>query len=125
MYEVFVTGHIDEAEYRAVRRRQIGKTEIDGNAARLFFLQAVSIYAGQRPHQRSLAVIDVAGGPDDHRTGSGSGAAARCSACATCSAERPARTAWKNWPASALPPARARKSQAKASTGSRGTTAPR
>ena len=29
-------------------------------------VQAVGIDAGQRAHQRGLAVIDVAGGADDH-----------------------------------------------------------
>ena len=73
--EFLVAGHVDEAEHRAVRRRQIGKAEIDGNAARFFFLQAVGIDAGERAHQRGLAVIDVAGGADDH--GAASGEAAR------------------------------------------------
>ena len=50
----------------AVRRRQIGKAEIDRDAARFLLLQAIGIDAGQRAHQRGLAVIDMAGGADDH-----------------------------------------------------------
>ena len=50
-----------------VRRRQIGKAEIDRDAARLLFLQPVAVDAGQRFDQRRLAVIDVAGRADDHR----------------------------------------------------------
>ncbi len=123
VHEFLVPRHVDEAEHGAVRRRQIGKAEIDGNAARLFFLQPVGIDAGERANERGLAVIDMAGGSDDHDAGSGNGAAARRSASAICSAESAARTAWKNCPASGLPPARARASQTKASTGSRVTPA--
>ena len=44
----------------------VGKTDVDGNAARLFFRQAVGVDAGERLDQRGLAVVDVAGGGDDH-----------------------------------------------------------
>ena len=91
--EFLVPRHVDEAEHGAVRRRQIGEAEIDGNAARLFFLEPVGIDAGQRAHQRGLAVIDVAGGSDDHGAGSGKGAAARRSASAICSGVSAERTA--------------------------------
>ena len=43
-----MAGHIDEAEHRAVRCRQIGEAEIDGDAARLFLLEPVGIDAGER-----------------------------------------------------------------------------
>ena len=46
--------------------RQIGEAEIDRDAARLLLLQAVGIDAGQRAHERGLAVVDMAGGADDH-----------------------------------------------------------
>ena len=49
------------------RDRQIGEAEIDGDAARFFLLQPVAIDAGQGFDQRGLAVIDMAGGADDHR----------------------------------------------------------
>ena len=93
--EFLVTGHVDEAQHRAVRCRQIGEAEVDGNAARLFFLKAVGVDAGQRPHQRGLAMVDVAGGADDHDGGSGKGAAARRSVSAICPVSV-ARTAWLN-----------------------------
>ena len=67
--EFLVPRHVDEAEHGAVRRRQIGEAEIDGNAARFLFLQPVGIDAGQRAHQRGLAVVDMAGGSDDHDAG--------------------------------------------------------
>ena len=91
--EFLVTRHVDEAEHGAVRRRQIGEAEIDGNAARLFFLEPVGVDAGERPHQRGLAVIDMARGSDDHGAGSGKGAAARRSASAICSGVSAERTA--------------------------------
>ena len=58
---------------RAVRRRHVGEAEVDGDAAGLLLLQPVGVDAGQRPDQRGLAVVDVAGGADDHGPGSGSG----------------------------------------------------
>ena len=73
--EFLVAGHVDEAEHGAVRRRQIGEAEIDGNAARFLLLEPVGIDAGQRAHQRGLAVVDMAGGSDDHDAGPGKGAA--------------------------------------------------
>src|SRR5439155_20301473 len=42
-----------------------GETQIDGDAARLFFLQPIRVGTRQREHERALPVIDVAGGPDD------------------------------------------------------------
>ena len=48
------------------RRIGIGVTEIDGDAAPLLLSQTVGVDAGQRLHQRRLAVIDVTGGADDH-----------------------------------------------------------
>jgi hypothetical protein len=67
--EALVAWHVDEAERLAVLDRQIGEAEIDGDAARLFFLQPVPIDPGQGFDQRSLAVVDMAGGADNHRTG--------------------------------------------------------
>ena len=43
----------------------VGEAEVDGDAARLLFLQPIGIGAGQRLHERALAVIDVAGRSDD------------------------------------------------------------
>ena len=81
--EALVARHVDETEHRPVRRRQVGEAEIDGDAALLLLLPAVGIDAGQRAHQRRLAVIDVTGGADDHSSGSGSGSAAARSAAAS------------------------------------------
>ena len=68
-----MAGHVDEAE-RAFRGfggrrsgdRRVGVTEVDGNAAVLFFLQPVAVDAGERFDERRFAVVDVAGGADQH-----------------------------------------------------------
>ena len=116
--EAFMAGHIDEAEHRTVGIRQIGEAEIDRDAARLLFRQPVGLDAGQRAHQRGLAVIDMAGGADDHGdgsgSGSGSGSRARCSASAISAGVRTARVGSRNFAASELLPARARSSQTNA-----------
>ena len=125
VHEFLVARHIDKAEHRAVRRRQIGEAEIDRYAARLLFLEAIGVDAGERAHQRGLAVIDVARGADDHgcrlrqRLG---GPPLRFRDLVGRSAPRAGP---RNGAASALPPALARSSQASAATSSRGTPAPR
>jgi hypothetical protein len=65
--------HVDEAEHAAIRGRQICEAEIDRDAARLLFLQAVGIDAGEHAHQRRLAMIDMPGCADNHDAGSPSG----------------------------------------------------
>ena len=54
VHELLVARHIDKAEHLAVRRRQISKAEIDGNAASFFFLEAIGVDAGERAHQAVL-----------------------------------------------------------------------
>src|SRR5690349_5268788 len=66
MHQALVAGHVDEAESLAAFGRQIGEAELDGDAARLLFLEAVGVDPGQRFDQGGLAVIDVPGGSDDH-----------------------------------------------------------
>src|SRR5262249_17795414 len=100
----------------------------------LLLLEPVGVDAGERAHQRGLAMIDMARRADDHGVASGNGIsgdvasgngmAARCSAWATPSASSAARAAARNGAASALPPACARSSQARAATGSRATPDP-
>jgi hypothetical protein len=51
VHQLLVPRHVDETE-----RRRVGVAEIDGDAARLLFLQAVAVDAGQRLDQR--AVVD-------------------------------------------------------------------
>ena len=66
MHEPLMAGHVDKAEHRTVRHRRIGIAEVDGDAALLLLGQPVGIDARQCLDQRGLAVIDVAGGADDH-----------------------------------------------------------
>ena len=47
-------------------KRRVGKAEIDRQPAPLLLGQAVGVDPGQRPHQRGLAVVDMAGGGEDH-----------------------------------------------------------
>jgi len=72
----FVARHVDETEHIVAGQpfvadcggfdRNVCVAKLDRNSARLLFLQAVGIDAGQRPHQRRLAVIDMPRGADDH-----------------------------------------------------------
>ena len=64
--EFFVPRHVDEAEHAAAGQRLVGIAEIDGDAARFFFLQAIGVHAGQCLDQRCLAVVDVTCGAHDH-----------------------------------------------------------
>ena len=66
VHEALVARHVDETELPAVAQVAVGVAEIDGDAARLLLLEAVGIDAGQRLHQRRLAVIDMTRGADDH-----------------------------------------------------------
>lgn len=43
----------------------MGETEIEGDASRFFFRQAIGIGAGERFNECALAVIHVSGGGDD------------------------------------------------------------
>src|SRR5437016_5870924 len=69
-HEALVTGNVDESKAEFFARLgpqfQIGKAEIDGDAAPLLFFKAVGIDAGERLYQRGLAVVDVPCGTDDN-----------------------------------------------------------
>jgi len=60
-----VAGDVDEAQPQVRRKLQVGKPEVDGDAAALLFFQAVGVDAGERFDQGGLAVVDVAGGSHD------------------------------------------------------------
>ncbi len=66
VHKFFMAGHIDDAQHIAIGQRGVGVAQLDRDAARLFFLQAVRLHAGERAHQRGLAMVDVACGADDH-----------------------------------------------------------
>ena len=54
-----VSRHVDEADLGARRERGEREAEIDREAARLLFGEAIGIGAREREHQRRLAVVDV------------------------------------------------------------------
>ena len=64
--EFFMAGHIDDAGLLAVGQVEVGKAQLDGDAALLFFFDTVGFDAGQRLDQGSLSVVDMAGGTDDN-----------------------------------------------------------
>ena len=121
VHEALMARHIDETQLPAVAQVAVGIAEIDGDAARLLFLQAIGVDAGQRFDERGLAMVDMTRGADDHASGSSArrAASARCAglACARASPRKPAAS-------SPAPPATARSSQCSASTGSRATPLP-
>lgn len=58
--------NIHKANDRPAGPRPVGETEVDRDAARLLFLEAIRVNSRQLPDQRGLAVIDVPSGADDH-----------------------------------------------------------
>jgi len=63
-----VSGDVDKAEPYAGFFQE-GETKIDGDAAALFFFEAVGMRAGQGLNEGGLAVVDMAGGADDDTFG--------------------------------------------------------
>ena len=63
--EALVARDVDDARLRAVGKIKVSKSQIDGDAALLFFLQPVRILSGQCFDQAGFPVIDMAGGADD------------------------------------------------------------
>src|SRR6185312_12046476 len=57
---------VHEPECCPARCGRIREAEIDRDAARLLLRQPVGVHAGERLHERGLAVIDVPGRRDDH-----------------------------------------------------------
>jgi hypothetical protein len=66
LYETFVTRNVDKSDAQIIQL-EIGKAEIDGDAATFFFRKAIGIGAGQSAHKGALAVIDMTGGADNQR----------------------------------------------------------
>ena len=67
--KALVSGNVDKTQSQSFaagqRQFQMRKADINGDAAALFFLQAVGIDAGKSLDQRGLPMIDVPGGADD------------------------------------------------------------
>src|SRR5262249_12327165 len=65
--EAFMPWNIDDAEPVAIEFEG-GEADVDGDAARLFFRQTVTVDAGQGLDERRLAMIDMACGSKDKIT---------------------------------------------------------
>jgi hypothetical protein len=67
--EALVAGDVDESNADGLAcgagQIEVRKSDIDRDAAPLLFFQSIGISAGQRPHQSTLSVVDVAGGAND------------------------------------------------------------
>ncbi len=64
--ESFVAGDVNHADGAHPFELERRKAKVDGDAAALFFRESIGVDAGERLHQRRLAVIDVAGGAEYH-----------------------------------------------------------
>ena len=58
--KLHMAGHIDEAQFGARRKRCVGKSEVDGEAAAFLLLEPIRIGSGEGEHERRLAVVDMA-----------------------------------------------------------------
>ena len=69
-HKALVTRHIHKANdprrIARARQRQIREAQINRHATCALFRQAVGVDAGQRANERGFAMIDMAGGSDDH-----------------------------------------------------------
>ena len=70
-HQALMARHVDEDQLAAVGQGCLGEAQVDGHAAGLLFGQMVGVDAGERAHQRGLAMVHMAGGGDDHATPAG------------------------------------------------------
>ena len=66
-HELLVAGHVDDADGSAAWQVESSKSQLNGDAATLFFDQAVGVGAGECLYERRFAVVDVARGANDDR----------------------------------------------------------
>ena len=74
-YEIFVAGHIHDAEMedgrwemgdgRGCRQFEVREAEVNRDAALFFLRQPIGINARQRLNQRAFAVVHMPGGGED------------------------------------------------------------
>ncbi|MDR6357840.1 hypothetical protein Q3H58_004511 [Pseudomonas psychrotolerans] len=69
VHETLVSGHVDETGQLAIAQVSVDVAQVDGDAARLLFPAPITGNTGQGLDQRGLAMVDVAGGADDHEGG--------------------------------------------------------
>jgi hypothetical protein len=62
--EAFVAGNVNETDFEIVEL-EIRETEIDRNAATLFFRKAIGIRPRKSAYERTFSVIYVAGRAND------------------------------------------------------------
>ena len=67
LHEVFVAGHVDDADLQSIAERQGGEAEVDRKSPLPLLLPPVRLDSRERPHQSGLSMVDVAGGTDDER----------------------------------------------------------
>ena len=63
--EALVARDVHHAHPKAFPGSEVCESELDRDAAGLLLLQAIGIHTGQQLHERSFAVIDMAGGTED------------------------------------------------------------
>ena len=63
--EPLVARDVDNARLRTVGKIKVSKSQINGDAALFFLLQAVCILSGQCFDQAGFTVINMAGGADN------------------------------------------------------------
>jgi hypothetical protein len=71
-HEALVAGNVNEADLDVlpfVPKLEKGESEVDRDAAALFFFKTVGVGAGERLDERRLAVVDVPGGAYDYVLG--------------------------------------------------------
>jgi hypothetical protein len=66
--EAFVAGHVDHARL-AFAGIEVREPQVDRDAALALLLEPVGVGAGERLHQRRLAVVDVSGRAEDEMHG--------------------------------------------------------
>jgi hypothetical protein len=64
--EILVPGHIHYSCYSSTSELERGEVKIDSDLAAALLCEAVHRGSGKCGHQTGLAVVDVAGGADDH-----------------------------------------------------------
>ena len=64
-HEALVPGHVDEGGHDPGSELRVREAEVDRDPALLLLFEPVGVGARECPHERALAVVDVAGGPDD------------------------------------------------------------
>ena len=92
-HEALVAGHVDHPEPQVVGQVEGRKAQLDRDASLALLGEPIRVDPGQRTDQRRLAVVDVAGRPEDEARGGGFFSAAQCgrSPCTSAGPSAPRR----------------------------------